>query len=634
MADKKLTQLAEQIDQNLTSCSYTVADMDALALIDTSLSRTVIGTLVDVLLDPNGNRAIYELTNTGWERHETDFIDFNTNKSPLTHKTGRMHWNADEETYEIGINDDGVILQVGRELLLKCCNNAGVKILNGQAVYISGVSGGCPQIELANARNYDKSRALGIATQDISIGGYGEITKFGAVRGLNTGTLEVGTVYLSDEVDGTLTNEQPSDGAFSIEVGTLLVASATEGLLFVDINKTNLTVEVTDTNGFPPSVKENLTLAFDETTKTFSITPTDGSFYFYQYGLKYEKTTAESFVISSVEGLHAIYYDNGVLAEAVNLTDGDIENLIRNACLISYVYWDADNQDKNYFADEMHGISMSPVTHLYNHFTRGAQFLYGYGLADFNVNGDGDIDSSAQFNVSLGAMADEDNFINSPSIATETGLPIYYLDGADAKLRRMINSGFSVTTAGTGRLAFNEWTGTAWQISEVAERDFALYHILAINGVDGSDKVISVMGQNQYTSASNARAGAELEISSLLYLLPIQEIVPIGTVIFETRNAYDNLVKSRIIDTENNTNYVDWRTTELASGAAPSDHANLSGLLTTSQDGTYRHVSDSEPFYLPTFTTTERDVFTPVNGMMIYNSTTNTMQVVQNGVWV
>lgn len=78
---------------------------------------------------------------------------------------------------------------------------------------------------------------------------------------------------------------------------------------------------------------------------------------------------------------------------------------------------------------------------------------------------------------------------------------------------------------------------------------------------------------------------------------------------------------------------MDWRTSELQTGVAPTDHANLSGLVSSSEEGNYKHISDVEPLQLPTFTTTERDVFTPKLGMTIANSTTNTTQKYSNGSW-
>ena len=55
-------------------------------------------------------------------------------------------------------------------------------------------------------------------------------------------------------------------------------------------------------------------LAFDDPTRSFSITPTEDSFVFYAFGVRFEKTEAESITIDDVAGQWYIYYDSeGVL---------------------------------------------------------------------------------------------------------------------------------------------------------------------------------------------------------------------------------------------------------------------------------------------------------------------------------
>ena len=46
-----------------------------------------------------------------------------------------------------------------------------------------------------------------------------------------------------------------------------------------------------------------------------------------------------------------------------------------------------------------------------------------------------------------------------------------------------------------------------------------------------------------------------------------------------------------------------------------------------------RGLSEITYFLLPQMTTTERDNLTAVNGMLIYNTTTTTVQAYQNGAW-
>lgn len=118
----------------------------------------------------------------------------------------------------------------------------------------------------------------------------------------------------------------------------------------------------------------------------------------------------------------------GTLTSLANPTSNDISNLIINKCLIAYIYWDATNSESNYFAEERHGISMSPETHNYLHFTRGAQFLSGLALGNLSTD-DGSVDAaSAQFSVETGRIVDEDIRILIDAVGSTTGLPIYYLD--------------------------------------------------------------------------------------------------------------------------------------------------------------------------------------------------------------
>jgi len=70
--------------------------------------------------------------------------------------------------------------------------------------------------------------------------------------------------------------------------------------------------EVTEGTGFVDP--DASTLAFDDGTRTFSITPVGDSFVFWAFGNRYEKTSVETKQIDDVAGLWYIYYDSsGVL---------------------------------------------------------------------------------------------------------------------------------------------------------------------------------------------------------------------------------------------------------------------------------------------------------------------------------
>ncbi len=65
-----------------------------------------------------------------------------------------------------------------------------------------------------------------------------------------------------------------------------------------------------------------------------------------------------------------------------------------------------------------------------------------------------------------------------------------------------------------------------------------------------------------------------------------------------------------------------------------TDHNALTNLQNAGVGVTNGHIDATKPIATPSMTTTARDVFTPVNGFVIYNTTTNTYQCYQNGAWV
>lgn len=526
--------------------------------------------------------------------------NFNTGVSTPTYAEGNVYWNSTDKTLDIQNDISDVTLQVGQEFLLRVYNDSGSTITNGQVVYISGTFGvnDRPTIALADASDTVKSKAAGLATHDIGNGEEGWVTYIGVARGLDTSSLSEGRVYLSADTPGALTNTEPTGGAFVVTLGKCLVSDPTDGIIITRVVFSELTSEVTDTNGFPSAQRSNTTLAFVDGTRTFTIAPVVTPFHYYQDGLKYEKTTSQSVVIDDTEGGHIIYFDGETLTALANPTFGNIDQIIRTKCLVAYLYWNATAGSLVFLNDERHGISMSPETHTYLHFSRGSQYLSGLALGDILADESGNLDAHAQFSTASGFITDEDLSTVIPAITSTTGLKIYYLDGANADLRTITNSGFSVlddVTAGvgvTGRLVYNEYTGATWQLTTVASGNYVLCHVFASNSYDTSNAMFALIGQNDYSTTSTARAGATTEISSIVSQFPSPELVPIATVIFETKDVFGNSVKARIISTDAGEDYVDWRATELAQGTTPTAHNNLTGLELAQSTVTWGHIDD------------------------------------------
>ena len=115
-------------------------------------------------------------------------------------------------------------------------NRSGGIIEKGQVVYISGLSGNTPEVDLAKADSLATMPAYGIAISQIADNNDGEFATFGSLKGLNisnwgeTGiSFNVGDVlYISATEAGRLTNVAPTgESNFIQNIGKLERATPT-----------------------------------------------------------------------------------------------------------------------------------------------------------------------------------------------------------------------------------------------------------------------------------------------------------------------------------------------------------------------------------------------------------------------
>ena len=327
------------------------------------------------------------------------------------------------------------------------------------------------------------------------------------------------------------------------------------------------------------NLAEDSTISFVDVSRTFTIVPKVPTipYIINQMGVATHIKAQTDIIIDDIEGMHFIYFDQGVLTVVDNPTKDEITEIIIYKVLVSVIYWDATNKEAIYFANERHGSQMPSIVHRYIHVHFGTRFNGGSAIENIIANGDKSLDTSAQFGVAEGYAEDEDIKFTGNAVASTTGMPIFYRIGANGYTRRVYNTGFNVLTTGTGRLAYNFNNGGVWEVAEVNNADFTLVHIFLTNDIN--EQYISVMGQEQYTTAGNARAGAESEINSLVTDgLPFAEFVPIATVIYQTRDTFSNAVKAYVRTTDTGESHVDWRFSNLSPASVPSNHDLLSGL--------------------------------------------------------
>lgn len=171
-----------------------------------------------------------------------DYIDFDTAATPAR-ATGRLWWdNADGiSTLNLGMAGSDVTLQVGQETHFRI--KASSAITNGQVVMFTGTAGASGALTGAPASGITAdtgSYIMGVATESIALNGWGYITQFGLVRGINTsGGTEAWTdgqiLYYDPSVTGGLTKNVPTAPNAKVEVAAVVYAHATNGSLFVRV---------------------------------------------------------------------------------------------------------------------------------------------------------------------------------------------------------------------------------------------------------------------------------------------------------------------------------------------------------------------------------------------------------------
>lgn len=151
-------------------------------------------------------------------------------------KEGRLQWNLEDGTLEVGMPGGSVNLQIGQEMLIRATNDEGAQIDNGSVVFISGATGANPLIQLADADTMDDSIVIGIATEDILDNQKGFVTTTGLVRDIDTSFCSEGDTLWLSSTAGEFTNIRPIAPVSQVVVGICIRSSSTEGVIYVVVD--------------------------------------------------------------------------------------------------------------------------------------------------------------------------------------------------------------------------------------------------------------------------------------------------------------------------------------------------------------------------------------------------------------
>lgn len=342
-------------------------------------------------------------------------------------------------------------------------------------------------------------------------------------------------------------------------------------------------------NGFPRDQRVLSTISFVDATRVFSITPNDTSYFYIINGVQYIQTEEQAVELPDVSGGYVVYFDGTALLYADATNTAVIEDVTLNRAWVAYIYYNATTVRGEIVNDERHANVMAPDTHLYLHLTRGAQYLEGLAIEGI-VLGSGTLDTDVQFGTSAGSITDEDLKIELNAVVSTAGFKYFYRTGVNGIWRYGTNAGFSFPI-GANYPQFNQYTGGAWQLTEMSNLYIICLHVLALGDINGEPFVF--LGTSQYANVTNASAGATDEIKNLLSGLPAEEFVPLYTLLIEARSIYSNTPKARIIQNADSEDYINWVTSDISKGSPISVHNNLSTLQTAQSGVTWGHITDA-----------------------------------------
>jgi hypothetical protein len=331
-----------------------------------------------------------------------------------------------------------------------------------------------------------------------------------------------------------------------------------------------------DPNGFVNAATD-WTFAYSAGTRTLTLTPVGATAVFWSSGLKYTKTSAQTTTHPDTEGLQYFYFDeSGVLQNTMTFST----DLILKWAICAIGYWDATNNlmipDIQY---EMHGKDFPSALHLYLHLEQGSSYDKGRpGITPTVVLGDGSSDTHIEVATTIGYFWDED--LAHTVAATNVGdnKVKIYRSGATGVWRMDATTPAIVRTTGSGRAAWNEYTGGAWQDTEVNDGEYMIVYDYVCNLATPLHAFVA--GQATYTTIESAQAASVVKPD--LGTLPGYEFLLVAAYIVQSQTSYTNTYNARIVAVPSGSGFWDWRTIAPSGGNALTSNSLTQFADTTS----------------------------------------------------
>ena len=266
-----------------TSGTITLGGTLAIAYGGTG-ATTAGGALTNLGAAASGaNSDITSLSGITGAISTVDSIAFDTGAG-VSVSPAQIAWNANDGCLDIGMGYDGVVQPVGLGTYFRI--KADSTITNGQCIMATGAVGASGVITGAPATGLTEGQyVIGVATMDIATNGFGYVTNFGLVRGIDTTGSAVGEtwadgdiLYYNPSVAGGLTNVMPVAPNPKVTVALVVNAgSGGSGSLFIRVNDRPKIMELQDVYAPSPIANGQLLIGDGAQSRWESATLTAGT---------------------------------------------------------------------------------------------------------------------------------------------------------------------------------------------------------------------------------------------------------------------------------------------------------------------------------------------------------------------
>jgi hypothetical protein len=181
------------------------------------------------------NGSAWDLQSAAPNNLTLDYVQLNTNAT-VTDAVGRIHWDADQGTIDLGLGGGNIVQRLGQSLVAYVTNAEASTITKGQAVYLFSAVGDRASVKLAyNTGDATSAKTLGIAAEDIAAGQAGFVMCQGVVYKMDTSTYTAGDSLYLGATAGSLTTTKPYAPNHLVYIGTVEKANAGNGQIYVRV---------------------------------------------------------------------------------------------------------------------------------------------------------------------------------------------------------------------------------------------------------------------------------------------------------------------------------------------------------------------------------------------------------------